>query len=457
MSNRVRTSGTRVTSPHYGARRRSRLPIALFYVLFVLYCLGGMYMGYVFVYGVGQLLESFGLGSPVANVPAPPGPFASIDSVAPWTGKDRLNILLLGLDQRDDEVGQPSRSDTIIVLTMDPVSKTAAMLSIPRDLMVPIPGIGENKINTAHFFGEVQREGYGPTLARRTIEQNFGIPIHYYARVNFRGFERLIDAIGGIDIDVPRPILDDEYPLEGGGVKRVYVPAGWQHMDGRTALEYARSRHADSDFGRNQRQQQVLVSAANRAFQLDMVPKLPGMLGILRESVTTDIPPTTILSIAQLARSIGGRNISSAAIDGTMFTVHSDAQTYYLVPKWPEIKKLVARVFAGSPSPDSSDEQLESARIEVLNGTGRVGLAAATGSFLKDKGFVLVRIDNADKDDYSQTAIINHTGKVAAARRIAGLLKVPESRIVTSPQGSDDVDITLVLGEDLSLPGQSSP
>lgn len=434
-------------------QRRSRLPVVLFYFLFTLYCVGGLYFGYIFVYTLGVVFDGFGPGSALSAVPAPPGPFAPQDLAKPWAGKDRLNILLLGLDQRDNEAGQPSRSDTMIILTIDPVNRTAAMLSIPRDLWVSIPGVGENKINTAHFFGEAQRKDYGPILAKKTVEQNFGIPIHYYARVNFRGFERLVDTIGGIDIDVPRPVLDDEYPLETGGVKRIYIPAGWQHMNGQVALQYARSRHADSDFGRNRRQQQVLVAAKDKALQLDMLPKLPGMLGILRESVSTDIPAGSMLSMAQLARSIGSQNIASVAIDDTMVTAYSTDQVYYLVPKWPEIKQLIARVFTAPAQTDEPTEQQESARIEVLNGTQRSGMAAMTGSFLKDKGFVVVRIDNADRDDYRETVIVDHAGKAVAANNIARLLEVPSTAISASEGGGGDVDITIILGEDAQLPG----
>lgn len=454
MGNRVGRSGGQLRSPIRTARRRRRLPVFLFYVFFMLYCLGGLYFGYVFVYGLSLFLGGQS-GLATSGVPALAGPLAPLELAAPWTGEDRLNILLLGLDQRDDEVGQPSRSDTLIVLTVDPVNKSAAMLSIPRDLWVPIPGVGENKINTAHFFGEVQEKDYGPILAKKTIEQNFSIPIHYYARVNFRGFERLIDAIGGIDIDVPRPVLDDEYPVEDGGIKRLYVPAGWQHMNGRTALEYARSRHADSDFGRSKRQQQVLVAAKERALQLDMLPRLPGMMGLLMDSVTTDIPPGSILSMAQLARSIGSGNIESVAIDGTMVTEYNTPEMYWLEPNWPEIRELVATVFAiPQQHGDAPVEQQETARVEVLNGTDRVGLATVTGSFLKDKGFVVVRIDNAERDEYQETIIIDRAGKPAAAANIAQLLGVPEAVITEESGQGDDVDISILLGKDVQLPGR---
>src|SRR5262245_12600874 len=140
-----------------------------------------------------------------------------------WDGTDRVTILLLGIDQRPEEKAArtPARSDTMILVTLDPLNLTAAMLSLPRDLFVPIRGHGEDKLNTAHFWGDYDHYGSGPELARRTIQYNFGVPVHFVARVDFDGFVKLIDAVGGITVDVERAILDDEYPDEEYGVTRL--------------------------------------------------------------------------------------------------------------------------------------------------------------------------------------------------------------------------------------------
>src|SRR5207244_4152709 len=161
--------------------------------------------------------------SPSAAPTATPRP----EAAAPvWDGKDRVTILLLGIDQRDDEKGLPTRSDTMILVSMDPLNLTGSMLSIPRDLWVPLPGCatlcqgGQGKLNSAHFYGELEKPGSGPQAARRAIQYNIGVPINYTARVDFHGFERLIDAIGGITVDVDRAILDNEYPNESYGISR---------------------------------------------------------------------------------------------------------------------------------------------------------------------------------------------------------------------------------------------
>jgi LCP family protein required for cell wall assembly len=426
----------------------------IFYLFFLPFILGGLYFGYVFAYNTGLISH----GSSSITTGVPPVPILGQDTQA-WSGKDRLNILLLGLDQRDDEAGQPSRSDTLIILTIDPVNKTAGMLSIPRDLWVSIPGErNNNKINTAHFFGETQKKGNGPLLAKKTIEQNFGIPIHYYARVNFRGFEKLVDAIGGVDIDAPKPVMDEEYPLESGGIKRLYVPAGWQHMDGQLALEYARSRHADNDFGRSRRQQQVLVAAKDKALQMDMWPKLPSMLGILKDNVTTDIPVSNMLPIAQLIKEIDSSKITNESIDGTMVKEVNNPDMYYLEPVWSEIRPMVAKMFA--PPSGQATEAAESnatANIEVLNGTTKVGVASQTSAYLKDKGFVIVRFDNADQNNIKETSIIDRAGKTAAAKNVAKLLGVPNAKITKGTDQGDGVELTVVLGSDATLPERTSP
>jgi LCP family protein required for cell wall assembly len=177
--------------------------------LLMIFVLGGVYSAYLFYSTVREFVAHAQLGMP-AQPNTEQGQTA--DEQLPNLAQERVNILLLGTDKRLAEQG-PSRTDTMIVVTVDPENKTAGMLSIPRDLWVPIPGHSENRINVAHFLGE--RDNYpggGPALAKKTVQYTLGIPIHYYIRVNFEGFEKLIDAIGGIVIDVKTPIHDEKYP-----------------------------------------------------------------------------------------------------------------------------------------------------------------------------------------------------------------------------------------------------
>ena len=242
------------------ARKGSRSPkvvasnwkLSLLSVFLVVFVAGGIYAGYLFYSTIKDLVAHAQLGAPVlANTEQGRVDVQNVPNIT----QERTNILLLGIDKRAQELGA-SRTDTMIVATVDPETKTAAMLSIPRDLWVSIPSYSEGRINTAHFLGD--RDDYpggGPALAKKTVQYALGIPIHYYVRINFEGFEKLVDAIGGISIDVKEAIHDEEYPDGNYGYMTVDIPAGPQHMDGKTALQYARVRHGGSDFLRAKRQQ----------------------------------------------------------------------------------------------------------------------------------------------------------------------------------------------------------
>ena len=225
--------------------RRRRIRLAIF--LAVGFFVAGGIAAYAYIYQpVQKTIEQINTTikdvfvTPVTVRPAPgSGPNATPVTVTypNWSKNEPVNILLLGLDFRPEE--QDSRADTMIVVHIDPAEKTATMLSIPRDLWVPIPGHGEARINAAFQLGEDDKTtpGGGPGLAMATVEDNFNIPIHYFAQVDFTGFERIVDAMGGINIDVPRPLADNEYPYGDYGYSRIYVPAGLQHLDGHTALQ----------------------------------------------------------------------------------------------------------------------------------------------------------------------------------------------------------------------------
>jgi LCP family protein required for cell wall assembly len=160
-------------------------------------------------------------------------------------------------------------------------------------------GIYEGRVNTAYFFGErYDLPGGGPALAVDMVELNFGIPIDHYAVIDFDGFVRLVDELGGIDIDVPKAIYDDTFPTDDYGIVTLDVPAGRQHLDGLTALRYARTRHQDSDFERVRRQQAVLLAVARRAASLDAVTKLPSLVAIAGSSFRTDMSIPRMISYA---------------------------------------------------------------------------------------------------------------------------------------------------------------
>jgi polyisoprenyl-teichoic acid--peptidoglycan teichoic acid transferase len=182
----------------------------------------------------------------------------------PLSGSAPITILLLGSDRRPDEVGA-TRTDTLIVARVDPGLRRVALLSLPRDLIVEIPGYGYSRINAAYVYGELYPElGGGTALIRQTVSQLLDVPINYSVMVDFDGFIGLIDAIGGIDIEVPTALYDAAYPTMDYGYQVVAFDPGLQHMDGSRALQYARIRHMDSDFQRARRQQAIMLAAAQQ-------------------------------------------------------------------------------------------------------------------------------------------------------------------------------------------------
>jgi LCP family protein required for cell wall assembly len=233
----------------------------------------------------------------------------------------RINILVLGTDKRPGISTESARSDTLILLSVDPDWKTAGILSIPRDLEVPIGSYGLQKINAAYFYGEFNKiPGGGPALAVDTVRRFFNVPIDYYVAVNFEGFQTIIDEVGGIDVYVPEEIADDQYPGPYNDYISIYFPAGCQHLGGEKALQYARTRHADADFGRSRRQQQVIRAVRDKVLELNMLPRYPQLLDKLGDSVVTNIPPDKQWAFAQLAGQIATDSIYTAQIDNTMVT-----------------------------------------------------------------------------------------------------------------------------------------
>jgi LCP family protein required for cell wall assembly len=262
----------------------------------------------------------------------------------------RVTILLMGIDQRQGEAG-PFRTDTMIVLTLDPATGAGGMLSIPRDLWLPIPGYGENRINTANFLGDLMKyPGGGPALAKKTVTHNFGFPVHYYVRLNFEGFKRIIDTIGGIDINVESEIRDDLYPDENYGYDPLYIPAGLVHMNGELALKYARTRHNDSDIYRAGRQQQVIMAVVNKVFSLNLLPsllpKLPELSRTLADAIQTDMPLDEMIRLARMMLDMDYSKVKQAVIDDTMTMPNTTPQgASVLLPIREKIRPVVDELF----------------------------------------------------------------------------------------------------------------
>ncbi len=218
----------------------------------------------------------------------------------------RINILLLGSDTDEKFSSGAYLAQSDIVVTIDPASRKVGMLSIPRDFWISVPGSGMHKLDEAFGLG-------GVALSRLTIYQDFGIPINYYAWVGLDGFIKVIDTVGGVDVDVLHPITDDNYPDDVGAnakdpyaYKRLYIPPGPQHLSGTQALEYVRSRHADlvGDFGRSARQQSVLGALKIKLNNPDIIGKLSEIAHDLDGYVKTDMQLTDVLKMMNFARGL---------------------------------------------------------------------------------------------------------------------------------------------------------
>ncbi|MBF8256323.1 MAG: LytR family transcriptional protein, partial [Anaerolineales bacterium] len=251
--------------------------------------------------GLNPFQPSPGQGSFPGTTPAPgetPAAAAFATPVA-WSGAERVTILLMGLDYRDWSSGRGfPRTDSMMLISIDPITRKAAMLSIPRDLWVEIPGFGHERINTAYPSGENNRlPGGGPELAMRTVESVVGVPVQYYAVIEFGAFEDMIDEIGGIDVTVAQRMK-----ISPIGRPSIWLDAEPTHLDGPQALAYARIRKVSGDdFGRAERQQQVAFAVLDRVVGFEMVPTLitraPALWAELQSGIRTNMTLEQMISL----------------------------------------------------------------------------------------------------------------------------------------------------------------
>jgi LCP family protein required for cell wall assembly len=381
--------------------------------------------------------------------------------------KERVTILFLGLDQRPGE-SATSRTDTMILFSINPKDMSLSMLSIPRDLWVPIPGHKEGRINTAHYWGEADDyPGGGPALAKHTVRYNFGVPVHYYVRLNFTGFEQIIDAMGGIDINVPTAIDDHLYPAPDNSYMYVHFDAGPQHMDGATALKYARTRRGtgDGDFSRMDRQRQVILAIRDKVLSLPNLPQLvlqlPQLAQSLGESLQTDIPASTMLTLAKWAQQINREDLRSDVLDRRVTEPKrtADGQDVLLFDR--EKARPIIEALFSDPDPATPTAaadlaaklEAEGARVAVYNGTAADGLAGRISSFLQVQGINVVASDNADRHDYERTTIRVYADKPNSIEWLTNWLTsigVAEPVLEQYPARAD-MDLSIVIGLDFPV------
>jgi LCP family protein required for cell wall assembly len=383
-------------------------------------------------------------------------------ALTPWDGVGRVTILLLGLDMRDWETGRDySRSDTMILLTLDPLSHSAGILSVPRDLWVAIPGFKHGKINTAYYLGAAYKlPGGGPGLAVQTVEQFLGVPINYYAQIDFGAFVKFIDEIGGVKIDVPEAITVDL--LGSGSATKKTLQPGVQVLPGEWALAYARARYTEGgDFDRASRQQQVIMGIRDRILSLDMLPVLLGKANSLYQQLASGIHTNLNLEeatkLAVLASQIPKENIRQGIIGkGQVLFGRSPDDLSILIPIIDKIHVLRDDIFTASGAlgplaPGTALEKMiaENAQVSILNGSSQSGLGQETAAYLQGLGINVMEV-NESAQRTTLTSITDNSGKPYTLEYLVDLIGINPARISARSESATQADIELIIGDDWS-------
>ncbi len=405
-------------------------------------------------------------GAPAISISENPAPFLSAQAFKPWEGDRRVSILLLGVDRRCDEEG-PTHSDSLILVSIDPVTLSAAVLSLPRDLWVEIPTFGVDRINQAYYNGQVyEYPGGGQALARETVANTLGIPVDYYVAVDFQAFTKIVDLIGGIEIDALEAIDDPTYPDNCYGYEPFAIEAGTHQLDGATALKYARTRATfGGDVDRAERQQAVLLAVRNKVLNLNMLPQLireaPQIWQTVQENVRTNLSLDEMVQLALLAQDIPRENIRMAVIDyNYVINQTTNDGRQVLVPVREEIRKLRDELFAPPPIPTPVMANLpalmqqENARVAIYNGTAVFGLAGDTQTFLQRYGVNVTEIGNADAATYRTTQIIDYGSHPNTTFYLVQLMEIPPLNVSSARTAPGDFDVLIILGSDWQVPGQ---
>jgi LCP family protein required for cell wall assembly len=393
----------------------------------------------------------------------------SPEALQPWSGYDRVTILFLGIDLRCDEEG-PTHTDSMMVITIDPVGMSAAALSLPRDLWVEIPGYGVNRINQAYFMGEAyDYPGGGAALAMETVEATLGVPVDYYAAINFQAFIDFVDLTDGITVNVEEPIEDPTYPDNCYGYDPFFIGPGEHDLDGAQALKYARTRAtAGGDVDRAGRQQEVVLAVRDKVLQLNMIPRLlvqaPQLWQSFRQNVKTNLKLDEALQLALLAQDIPRDSIRMEVIDyDYVYNETTPDGQQVLVPNRESIRALRDQLFSPAAIPTPVIENLpqmmreEAARVVVNNGTSVFGLASETQDYLRGYGIQVVEVGNADSSTYPSTQILDFGTHPNTTRYIAELMGVPPLNISYSSKTAEDYDVLVIIGNDWSVPTPTPP
>ncbi|MBE0447865.1 MAG: LCP family protein [Actinobacteria bacterium] len=346
-------------------------------------------------------------------------------------GDEPVTFLLLGSDSRDTD--DPGRADTIMVLRINPKKKIAHLISIPRDTRVKIPGMGKRKINAAYQNG-------GTKLMIQTVKDFTGLDINHYAVVNFQGFKEVVDALGGIDIDVEKRLVDPRHNID--------IRPGYQHMDGEEALKYVRVRKVDDDFHRIDRQQKFLKAVMQEVMSVTTIVRIPQLAQIASENITTDrkLSITKMIAYGHMFRSIRQENLYTVMIPGTPQTI--DGISFVVADK-AKVAWILDRVKSDMPLKLTDDErQNENIKVDIRNGSGKAGMAKKMAKKLGSMNFKIREIGNAQSFTYYETQVLASEEKSDVARKVRSQLGF--GRVIVEDHGSSQADVLVIVGRDYS-------
>jgi len=426
--------------------------------------------------------------------------------------QDRINFVLLGMGGPNHDGA--NLTDTIIVGSFKPSTKRLVLMSLPRDLSVPIAGYGWRKINSANALAEAKEPGSGGQATADLIGEILEIPIHYYFRVDFAGFVKIIDDLGGIEVEVDNTLDDYSYPIMGeednpdyySRFEHLHIDAGQQTMDGELALKYARSRHGlgaeGSDFARSKRQQKILMAIKEKLFDANNLFKPKLIMNIISDAenhVSTNLTPEELVSAWQLAKDMKAENIINLNLDngptGLLYDQKGADGAYLLVPRAGDFREIIAQfnaallespaeetivspttdsnisesseIIATSPAPAINPADLPAkanARLDIRNSTAINGLAASTRTKLQKYGFTVVNVSNTSHKNLSTTtiydltygakpddlALLQYQTKAVVAQDIPDWLAAETTELLKDQPDMTQPDFILILGNDYS-------
>jgi len=378
-------------------------------------------------------------------------------------GDGRINFLLMGIGGSNHPGGM--LADSIEIFSLDPVNNSAAFLSIPRDLYVPIDGYGRDKINTAYAKGWTSCQNTGcPTnsdpggdLMKATVSQVIGQPIHYYIRLDFQGFTKMIDQLGGVQVYVDKALNDPRYPdAQMKGYDPLYIAAGQQNFDGATALKYARSRESTSDFDRARRQQQIILAVKQKATSLNFLTnpkKIADIIGTLGSHIRTDLQTDDWLPVANLVKKLDSSKIAAQVLDtGTDSPLKSQSDSsagYIIVPKlgindFTEVQEWVAMVM---PEPYLLKE---GAKVELVTPSSKADLGPKLSKYLRALGYNIISEKTTDTPPSKTSLTVYDSTPYTTA-----LLKKRFSPTISqgkSGENSSGAQLVLTIGSSYQLP-----